>query len=141
MDNTILDERWLTILQESGYRITAPRRLIVEIIEPYHGRILDPACGSGGMFVQSEKFVEAHGGQMITEGVALGAIQAPPGGQPKSGGKHLGAVEDEESPVIPPMSGPADLVGERDVNGQGNETGQTEVGEELFDPRDELTPG
>jgi hypothetical protein len=67
--------------------------------------------------------------------------KAPPGGQPKSGGKHLGAVEDEESPVIPPMSGPADLVGERDMNGQGNETGQTEVGEELFDPRDELTPG
>ncbi|PAV12288.1 hypothetical protein ASJ81_06820 [Methanosarcina spelaei] len=33
-------------------------RLIVEIIEPYHGRILDPACGSGGMFVQSAHFVE-----------------------------------------------------------------------------------
>jgi len=35
-------------------------RLIVEIIEPYHGRILDPACGSGGMFVQSAAFVEHH---------------------------------------------------------------------------------
>ena len=35
-------------------------RLIVEIIEPYHGRILDPACGSGGMFVQSARFVEEH---------------------------------------------------------------------------------
>ncbi len=35
-------------------------RLIVEIIEPYHGRILDPACGSGGMFVQSARFVERH---------------------------------------------------------------------------------
>lgn len=34
-------------------------KLIVEIIEPYHGRILDPACGSGGMFVQSAHFVEA----------------------------------------------------------------------------------
>ena len=33
-------------------------KLIVEIIEPYHGRILDPACGSGGMFVQSARFVE-----------------------------------------------------------------------------------
>jgi type I restriction enzyme M protein len=32
-------------------------KLIVEIIEPYHGRILDPACGSGGMFVQSAAFV------------------------------------------------------------------------------------
>jgi type I restriction enzyme M protein len=35
-------------------------KLIVEIIEPYHGRILDPACGSGGMFVQSAVFVEHH---------------------------------------------------------------------------------
>lgn len=36
-------------------------KLIVEIIEPFHGRILDPACGSGGMFVQSAAFVERHG--------------------------------------------------------------------------------
>jgi len=35
-------------------------KLIVEIIEPYHGRIYDPACGSGGMFVQSANFVERH---------------------------------------------------------------------------------
>ncbi len=35
-------------------------RLIVEIIEPYHGLIFDPACGSGGMFVQSADFVKAH---------------------------------------------------------------------------------
>lgn len=35
-------------------------RLIVEIIEPYHGRIYDPACGSGGMFVHSAEFVERH---------------------------------------------------------------------------------
>jgi type I restriction enzyme M protein len=35
-------------------------RLIVEILEPYHGRVLDPACGSGGMFVQSAKFVSEH---------------------------------------------------------------------------------
>lgn len=35
-------------------------KLIVEIIEPYHGRIFDPACGSGGMFVQSAAFVEHH---------------------------------------------------------------------------------
>ena len=38
-------------------------RLLVEMIEPYKGRIYDPCCGSGGMFVQSEKFVEAHGGR------------------------------------------------------------------------------
>ncbi len=37
-------------------------RLMVEMLEPYKGRIYDPCCGSGGMFVQSEKFVEAHGG-------------------------------------------------------------------------------
>jgi type I restriction enzyme M protein len=36
-------------------------RLIVEILEPDHGLILDPACGSGGMFVQSIRFMEAHG--------------------------------------------------------------------------------
>ena len=35
-------------------------KLIVEIIEPYNGKILDPACGSGGMFVQSAKFVKEH---------------------------------------------------------------------------------
>lgn len=35
-------------------------RLIVEILEPYHGKILDPACGSGGMFVHSAHFVEKH---------------------------------------------------------------------------------
>ena len=38
-------------------------RVLVEMLEPYQGRIYDPACGSGGMFVQSEKFVEAHGGR------------------------------------------------------------------------------
>ncbi|MEJ1971098.1 MAG: class I SAM-dependent DNA methyltransferase [Lacunisphaera sp.] len=35
-------------------------RLLTEIIEPYHGRILDPACGSGGMFVSSARFVAGH---------------------------------------------------------------------------------
>lgn len=38
--------------------------LLVEMLEPYRGRIFDPCCGSGGMFVQSEKFVEAHGGRL-----------------------------------------------------------------------------
>jgi type I restriction enzyme M protein len=36
--------------------------LLVEILEPYEGRIFDPFCGSGGMFVQSKKFIEEHGG-------------------------------------------------------------------------------
>lgn len=35
-------------------------KLLTEIIEPFHGRILDPACGSGGMFVQSARFVAEH---------------------------------------------------------------------------------
>ncbi|WP_175751575.1 type I restriction-modification system subunit M [Burkholderia anthina] len=39
-------------------------RVLVEMLEPYHGRVYDPCCGSGGMFVQSEKFVEEHGGRL-----------------------------------------------------------------------------
>ncbi len=39
-------------------------KLLVGMLEPYKGRIYDPCCGSGGMFVQSEKFVEAHGGNI-----------------------------------------------------------------------------
>jgi type I restriction enzyme M protein len=39
-------------------------RLIVEMLAPYKGRVYDPACGSGGMFVQSEKFVLEHGGKL-----------------------------------------------------------------------------
>ncbi|MFH1073260.1 MAG: class I SAM-dependent DNA methyltransferase [Nanoarchaeota archaeon] len=39
-------------------------KLLVEVIEPYKGRVYDPCCGSGGMFVQSEKFIQAHGGKI-----------------------------------------------------------------------------
>lgn len=42
-------------------------RLIVEIIEPFHGRIYDPACGSGGMFVQSANFVAEHKKRPVDE--------------------------------------------------------------------------
>lgn len=38
-------------------------RVLVEMLEPFHGRVYDPACGSGGMFVQSAEFVKAHGGK------------------------------------------------------------------------------
>lgn len=38
-------------------------RLLVEMLEPYSGRVFDPCCGSGGMFVQSAEFVAAHGGR------------------------------------------------------------------------------
>ncbi len=39
-------------------------RTLVEVLKPYHGRVYDPCCGSGGMFVQSAKFIENHGGHL-----------------------------------------------------------------------------
>lgn len=39
-------------------------RALVEMLAPWKGRVYDPACGSGGMFVQSEKFIEEHGGKV-----------------------------------------------------------------------------
>ncbi len=50
---------------KGGGEFYTPRsvvKLLVEMIEPYQGRVYDPCCGSGGMFVQSERFVEVHGG-------------------------------------------------------------------------------
>ncbi|MHB0853657.1 MAG: type I restriction enzyme endonuclease domain-containing protein [Rectinema subterraneum] len=52
---------------KKGGQFYTPRcivRTLVEMIQPYKGRVYDPCCGSGGMFVQSEKFVEAHGGRV-----------------------------------------------------------------------------
>lgn len=52
---------------KKGGQFYTPRsivKVLVEMIEPYSGRIYDPCCGSGGMFVQSEKFVEAHEGRL-----------------------------------------------------------------------------
>ena len=49
-----------------GGQFYTPRcvvRVLVEMLAPYKGRVFDPCCGSGGMFVSSEKFVEAHGGR------------------------------------------------------------------------------
>ncbi|WCN07384.1 class I SAM-dependent DNA methyltransferase [Streptomyces sp. M92] len=46
-------------------------RLIVEILEPYGGRVYDPACGSGGMFVQASKFIEAHRGRSHKADIAV----------------------------------------------------------------------
>ncbi len=48
---------------KKGGQFYTPRclvQLLVEMLEPYEGRVLDPCCGSGGMFVQSEKFIESH---------------------------------------------------------------------------------
>ena len=52
---------------KKGGQFYTPRcivRVLVEMLEPYKGRVLDPCCGSGGMFVQSEKFVQSHGGKV-----------------------------------------------------------------------------
>lgn len=52
---------------KKGGQFYTPRcvvRVLVEMLAPYKGRVFDPCCGSGGMFVQSESFVEAHGGRI-----------------------------------------------------------------------------
>jgi type I restriction enzyme M protein len=46
------------------YTPTHVVRVLVEMLAPYRGRVYDPCCGSGGMFVQSEKFIEAHAGRI-----------------------------------------------------------------------------
>ncbi|WP_245674222.1 HsdM family class I SAM-dependent methyltransferase [Actinoplanes rectilineatus] len=46
-------------------------RVLVEVLEPYSGRVYDPCCGSGGMFVQSQKFVEARAGREHTHDIAV----------------------------------------------------------------------
>ncbi len=51
---------------KGGGEFFTPRdvvRVLVEMLEPYEGRVYDPCCGSGGMFVQSVKFIEAHNGR------------------------------------------------------------------------------
>ena len=45
------------------YTPTSVVRVLVEVLAPHQGRVYDPCCGSGGMFVQSEKFIESHGGK------------------------------------------------------------------------------
>ncbi|OYO31153.1 class I SAM-dependent DNA methyltransferase [Janthinobacterium sp. PC23-8] len=54
------------------YTPTSIVKLIVEILEPYHGRIFDPACGSSGMFVQSAAFVTAHQRRAVDELAVFG---------------------------------------------------------------------
>ncbi|MEI6444051.1 MAG: class I SAM-dependent DNA methyltransferase [Nostocales cyanobacterium ELA583] len=52
--------------KKGGQFYTPPAvvKVLVEMIEPYKGRVYDPCCGSGGMFVQSEKFIKAHEGKI-----------------------------------------------------------------------------
>jgi type I restriction enzyme M protein len=52
---------------KKGGQFYTPRcvvRVLVEMLAPYNGRVFDPCCGSGGMFVQSEKFAEVHGSRI-----------------------------------------------------------------------------
>ncbi len=52
---------------KKGGQFYTPRcvvQVLVEMLAPYKGRVYDPCCGSGGMFVQSEKFIEEHGGKV-----------------------------------------------------------------------------
>ncbi len=52
---------------KKGGQFYTPRcvvQVLVEMLAPYRGRVYDPCCGSGGMFVQSEKFMEEHGGKV-----------------------------------------------------------------------------
>jgi type I restriction enzyme M protein len=58
------------------YTPTSIVRLIVEILQPFHGRIFDPACGSGGMFVQSAAFVQRHQKNATRELTVFGAEKA-----------------------------------------------------------------
>ena len=54
---------------KKGGEFYTPRcivKLLVEMIEPFKGRVYDPCCGSSGMFVQSEEFIKAHGGKLST---------------------------------------------------------------------------
>lgn len=53
-------------------------RLLVQMLEPYEGRVFDPCCGSGGMFVQSEKFIKSHQDHYKAKGTkGAGALLNP----------------------------------------------------------------
>ena len=64
---------------------TSMVKLIVEIIEPYHGRIYDPACGSGGMFVQSADFVQRHKAKAQFTGTPMDRCQRHQHLRPRAG--------------------------------------------------------
>jgi len=52
-------------------------RTLVEVLQPFHGRVYDPCCGSGGMFVQSAEFVKAHGGNVRDDITVFGQESNP----------------------------------------------------------------
>jgi type I restriction enzyme M protein len=71
---------------KKGGQFYTPRsivQLLVAMIEPFKGRVFDPCCGSGGMFVQSEKFVQAHEGKSTTYTYSGRNQTRPPGASAK----------------------------------------------------------
>lgn len=54
-------------------------QLMVEMLEPFNGRVYDPACGSGGMFVQADRFVRAHAAPATTSACSVRSRTPPPG--------------------------------------------------------------
>jgi type I restriction enzyme M protein len=63
---------------KKGGEFYTPRsvvRLLVEMLEPFKGRVYDPCCGSSGMFVQSEEFIEAHGGRLDDISILRSGVQ------------------------------------------------------------------
>ena len=65
------------------YTPTHVVRVLVEMLAPYKGRVYDPCCGSGGMFVQSERFIEAHAGRLDESPSTARSRTTPPGGLPR----------------------------------------------------------
>ena len=93
------------------YTPTSVVRTLVEMLEPYRGRVYDPCCGSGGMFVQSLKFIEAHNGKrnqvtvygqesnrttwrMARMNMAIRGIEA------KLGRKHADSFHEDQHPDL-----------------------------------------
>ncbi len=79
-------------------------KLIVEVIEPFHGRIFDPACGSGGMFVQSARFVEnretlPEGTPVKIEPLANDAESKPASRLAEMLLSHAGVIDDPDLPT------------------------------------------
>ena len=71
---------------KKGGEFNTPRcivKLLVEMLEPYRGRVYDPCCGSAGMFVQSEEFIRAQGGASATSRSTARSSTTPPGGSPR----------------------------------------------------------
>jgi len=71
---------------KKGGEFYTPRcvvRLLVEVIEPFHGRVYDPCCGSSGMFVQSEEFIRVTGAASATFRSTAKNRTTPPGAWPR----------------------------------------------------------